>query len=40
MRGLSIVACVAVSYTFYLLKVPKLPWNLDTALMAIVFSAL
>lgn len=40
LQGLSIVACVVVSYTLYLLEVPKLPWNFDTALMAITFIAL
>lgn len=40
LRELSIVACVVVSYTLYLLEVPKFPWNLDKALRAIAFIAL
>ena len=31
---------MVVSYTLYLLEVPKFPWNLDKALRAIAFIAL
>ena len=32
-----IVLCALISYNLYLLGVPKLPWNIDTALMSLVF---
>lgn len=32
-----IVFCVFTSYNLYLLGVPKLPWNIDTAMMSLLF---
>lgn len=36
-RIILIIFCALVSYSLYLLDVPKLPWNIDTALMSLVF---
>ena len=34
---LLIVFCALISYNLYLLDVPKLPWNIDTAMMSLIF---
>lgn len=36
-RIIIIIFCALVSYSLYLLDAPKLPWNIDTALMSLVF---
>ena len=32
-----IIFCALTSYNLYILGVPKLPWNIDTAMMSLVF---
>ena len=36
-RIILIIFCALASYSLYLLDVPKLPWNIDTALMSMMF---
>jgi len=31
------IGLAAISYLLYMIKIPKLPWNIDTACMAVVF---